>query len=52
LNVGPERKREPDPGLEAAFRERNELDFELYEFAAQRLDERLRSAPARESRST
>jgi hypothetical protein len=50
LNVGGEREREQDPGLEAAFRERNALDIELYEFAVQRLDERLRSA-ARESPS-
>jgi hypothetical protein len=51
LNVGGERKREHDPGLEASFRERNELDLELYYFAAERLDERLRSPLARESRS-
>ena len=50
LNVGGERKREHDPALEASFRERNELDVELYDFAAQRLDDRLRSL-ARESRS-
>jgi len=41
---------EHHPGLEAAFRKRNELDIELYDFAVRLLDERLRSASARGSR--
>jgi hypothetical protein len=42
VNAG-ERPVAVDPGLEAAFRERNRLDLELYEFSSQLFDERWRS---------